>query len=53
MSHEAFPIYIDHSCDFCSQYDITYPAGLDKYNVLSREQYYAAMVRLDDAYSPS
>ena len=46
------PIARDATCECCNGFDIAYPESVAAYGVVSREQYYAAIVRLNAAYAP-
>ena len=51
-AYEEFVIAHDYTCDFCTDLSYDYPDGLAKHDVLSREQWWAIMSRLNAAYAP-
>ena len=52
LVYGEFPIARQTTCECCNGFNIAYPEGVAAYNVVSREQYYAAVQRLNSAYAP-
>ena len=52
-TYGEFRVGTNYECGPCSKFSDTYPAGLDKFNVLTEEQYMASIHRINEAYAPT